>query len=83
MYLYILTSLSCPKTYIGISHNVELRVRQHNQRDDKFTSKFKPWKLIYSEDCGTIPNARSREKYYKSCAGRKKLKGCLKTYNRE
>lgn len=72
--LYILKSINFPKTYVGITNNLEKRIVEHNTGLTKFTSTYKPWRLIYSEDLQDKESARKREKYFKSCVGRKKIR---------
>lgn len=73
-YVYILRSLNFPKTYTGHTHDLELRLKQHNHGYSKFTNKYKPWEIIYSELCDNSIKARFREKYLKSSAGRRWIK---------
>lgn len=73
-YVYLLKSLSSEKTYIGMTNEISLRIKEHNSGKSKFTSRYMPWKLIYIEEMNTREEARKREKYFKSAAGRKFLK---------
>lgn len=68
--------LKCQRTgllYSGITQNLERRVKEHNAGKSKFTSGHVPWKLIYQEACSSNEEARTREKYLKSAAGKKFL----------
>jgi putative endonuclease len=56
-----------------MSRDVQKRLREHNPGKSKYTSGHRPWKLIYIEEAGTSLNARKREKYFKSAAGKKHL----------
>jgi len=73
-YLYILKSRAFAKTYVGITHNITKRVVEHNSGHSIYTSKYRPWYLIYSEEFSDRIKARQREKYFKSAAGRRKIK---------
>jgi len=73
-YVYLLKSLSSEKTYVGMTNEISRRIKEHNRGKSKFTSRYMPWKLIYSEEMNTREEARKREKYFKSAAGRKFLK---------
>ena len=73
-YVYILKSKNYNKTYIGYTNNLERRIREHNSGKSIFTSKFIPWKLVYKEEFDNQIEARKKEKYYKSSAGRRKIK---------
>lgn len=73
--VYILESLSCGKFYIGYTDILDIRFRQHNERDRKsWTSKFGPWKIIYTEKCESKTEALKLEKYLKSLKNRERIK---------
>ena len=76
-YLYILKSKKLPKTYVGISENIERRLEEHNKGYSKFTSIYRPWDVVYTEECQDRPSALKRERYFKSAVGRKKIKNIL------
>ena len=45
-YIYLIESLSAARErYVGITTNLEQRLREHNAGKSSHTSKFKPWKL--------------------------------------
>ena len=70
-YVYILKSVNRNKTYVGSTKNVDRRLQDHNMGKSLFTSKFKPWKIILTEKAKSNSDARKREKFFKSGAGRK------------
>ena len=71
MYMvYILYSNDFDKYYVGMCTDIERRLQQHNAGASKSTKAFRPWKLIYSEVYESRQEARKREKYLKSGAGR-------------
>jgi len=61
-------------SYVGSTNNIERRLAEHNSGKSSFTKKFVPWELIYKEECLDRKAALKREKYYKSAAGRPKIK---------
>ena len=73
-YVYILCSESHKKSYVGISNDLERRLIEHNLGKSTFTSRYRPWIVIYSEAYKTREEARNREKYLKSAAGRRWMK---------
>ena len=73
-YTYVLKSINKRKFYTGHTNNLEERLGDHNSRKSKYTSRFKPWEIIYSETFETKKEAIQREKYFKSAAGRSWLK---------
>ncbi len=72
--IYILLSLKSPKTYVGYTNNLKQRMCYHNNGKVKATKSFRPWKLIYTETISSISEAKQREKYLKSSAGRRNIK---------
>jgi putative endonuclease len=72
--VYILKSIKYDKSYIGITNNLERRLSEHNAGKSLYTRKFKPWEIVYKEEVRDRISAREKEKYFKSSAGRKKVK---------
>ena len=60
--------------YVGLTSNLEERVRRHNDGREKTTRAYRPFELIYSEEHLTRTEARQREKYFKSAVGKEFLK---------
>jgi len=74
-YVYVLKSLKDYSLYKGFSSNLARRIKEHNQGKCKSTSGMRPWKLVYFEEFSEVEQALSREKYFKTAAGRRFLKG--------
>jgi putative endonuclease len=70
-YIYFLKSINFPKSYVGITDNLERRLYEHNLGKHPYTKRYIPWKMIASEKVTNRIEARTREKYLKSAAGRK------------
>ena len=70
-FVYVLQREKDNSNYIGLSHNTEERLEEHNAGRVKSTKPKKPWKLLYKESFRTRTDARKREKYLKSAAGRR------------
>jgi putative endonuclease len=64
-YLYILKSLHDFGYYIGISDNVEKRVKEHNAGKTKSTKSRIPFVLAGTEDYLNKTEARKREIFLK------------------
>ncbi|WP_188361097.1 GIY-YIG nuclease family protein [Flavobacterium orientale] len=73
-YVYALSSLERNYIYVGMTDNLERRFCEHNSGKNKTTQPYKPFQLIYFEECATRAEARVREKYFKSGIGKEKLK---------
>ena len=80
-YVYILESKEYDKTYIGITNDPDRRLKEHNAGKSIYTRKFKPWEIVYKEEVIDRKTAREKEKYFKSSAGRKKVKIILSKIN--
>jgi putative endonuclease len=69
-YVYVLQSLIDHKHYVGLSFDIHKLFKMHNSGKVKSTKGRRPFILIYQEKVGTLSEARKREKYFKSAAGR-------------
>ena len=70
-FVYILKSESSNKSYVGFTDNLERRLKEHNLGRSDYTKRYKPWKIIYTENFEIYNEALKREKYLKSASGRK------------
>ena len=65
------------KIYIGQTADLERRIAQHNDPENKLTRTTKrfpgPWILVFSESGPTRTDALKRERYLKTGHGRKWL----------
>jgi putative endonuclease len=57
-----------------MTQNIQRRLKEHNSGHTTSTKAFTPWILLYSESFASRDEARNREKYLKSTAGRKWIK---------
>jgi putative endonuclease len=71
--VYLLYSNKDHRTYVGSTNNIERRIREHKDGKCISTKNRRPLCLIYSEEYDSIVEARKREHYFKSHAGRKEL----------
>ena len=75
-FVYVLRSTKDKGFYVGMTSNLERRVREHNAGQNRSTRSRAPFAVIYVERCGSRTRARAREKYLKSGVGREFLKAC-------
>ncbi|OGF47755.1 MAG: hypothetical protein A2231_10835 [Candidatus Firestonebacteria bacterium RIFOXYA2_FULL_40_8] len=73
-YLYILLNETNTRTYTGVTDNIERRLRQHNAGRVKSSKPYRPYRVFYTEVFETLSEAVQMETYYKTSAGRKKIK---------
>jgi putative endonuclease len=72
-YVYVLQSESDAGLYIGYSANLRRRLTEHQAGLSKATSYRGPWRLIYYEAYLVAADAKGREEFLKSGAGRRFL----------
>ena len=69
-YVYLLRSTKFPaQTYVGLTVDVEARLRSHNDGANRYTSKYRPWALVSYVAFESRPKAAAFEKYLKSGSG--------------
>ena len=73
-YVYILISLKDKNFYVGMTSNLEVRLKNHNQGKVFSTKNRRPLKLLGYEVYLTKNEAGMREKYLKTSDGRKEMK---------
>ncbi|MBK7288955.1 MAG: GIY-YIG nuclease family protein [Chitinophagaceae bacterium] len=74
IFVYAIKSLSRNYLYVGMTNNLERRIAEHNNGENKSTKAYRPFKLIYSETFPDRISARAKEKYLKSGIGKEFLK---------
>lgn len=73
-FVYIIKSCVDNGYYVGLTRDIEARLRYHNARKVRSTKSRAPFRLVYSELFPNRASAREREKYLKSYKGsREKL----------
>lgn len=71
-YLYFARSMKNGKVYVGFTaKDPKIRVKEHNEGSNRWSSSNKPLKLIYYESYICEQDAKQREKFYKSGFGKK------------
>jgi len=76
-FVYVLFSENFNRYYVGMTINLEKRLKAHNSGNVKSTKAYLPWEIINKEQFTTRLEARQREKYLKSAAGRRWRKNNL------
>jgi putative endonuclease len=72
-YLYILRSISRPQQlYVGVTADLDQRLNYHNTGRCLHTSKFRSWKIIYTEQFENEIDAFKRERQIKGWSRAKK-----------
>jgi len=78
--VYVIQSLKDGTWYTGMAKDVALRLKDHNSGRNRFTKGHLPWKIIYTEQLPSWAEARVREKYLKSAAGKISVKKFLQQH---
>ncbi|MEK7647397.1 MAG: GIY-YIG nuclease family protein [Patescibacteria group bacterium] len=76
-YVYAIKSMARKYIYVGLTNNLARRVGQHNNKKEKTTRSFAPFKILLTETFPTRIHARQRERYLKSGIGKEYLKSLL------
>ena len=70
IYVYLLESTSYPgKRYIGMTTDLQKRLREHNSGHSPYTVKYAPWQIVVALRFVNERRAESFEKYLKSGSG--------------
>lgn len=76
-YVYVLFSYKDKNLYLGYSHNLKLRIKQHQEGKVASTKYRLPIELIYYEAYKDKRDATKREYFLKRGRGRELLKSLL------
>lgn len=80
-YVYVLKSCRNRRNYTGITKDLKQRFREHNSGiGGHYSSRNRPFRLIYYEAYIDKRDAASAEMFYKTGYGREILNGKLKNY---
>ena len=72
--VYAISSISRKYIYVGLTSDLDARLKRHNLGYEKTTKPYAPFKLIYQERCDSREEAREKEKYLKSGVGKEFLR---------
>ena len=64
-FVYILKSLSAAKYYVGSSENPNRRLEFHNTIEKGFTSRYRPWEIVFTQEFSSKSEALRVEKKIK------------------
>ncbi len=67
------------KLYKGFTNNLARRFSEHKRGKSKTTSKMNNLTVVYKEEFKTFDEARAREVYFKTSAGRRFLKTVMRS----
>lgn len=70
-FVYILQSEDSGRFYVGRSKNLERRLEHHNTTSTGFTSRYRPWILVFTQEFPTKEEAVAAEQLIKDWKSRK------------
>ncbi len=76
--VYVLLSMQDGDMYVGFTTDLQRRLTEHFHGESKSTAPRRPFRLIYCEYFFSKEDARRRESYLKTTAGRRGLKLILR-----
>jgi putative endonuclease len=79
-FTYVLLSLKDREGYVSYTADLKKRLEEHSKGLNFSTKYRRPLKLIYYKVCLDERDAKQREKYLKTTAGRRFLAKRLKYY---
>jgi putative endonuclease len=79
MYVVYVLQDNKGKYYKGFTNNLARRFSEHKSGQTKSTHKMCDLKIVYTEEYKTLLEARNREVYFKTAAGRRFLKKVLRS----
>ena len=77
VFVYALFNKINTEIYVGIAFDPVTRLNEHNRGKNRYTKAFRPWNIFFTEEHKNFAEARAKEKYYKSAAGKRYLKKIL------
>jgi putative endonuclease len=72
-YVYAISSVARNYIYVGLTDNLERRLRQHNSGWNPTTKPYAPFQLLLSETFPSRQAARQREKWLRTGVGKEFL----------
>jgi putative endonuclease len=76
-FVYAIKSQDRNYIYVGMTQDLEGRLKRHNNGNERTTRPYRPFTLIHNEAFATRAEALKSEKYLKSGVGKEFLKSIL------
>ena len=76
-FVYAIKSGIDGRIYVGITQNIERRLKEHNNGNTKSTKAYRPWELLFKSKFDNRLRARKEEKKLKSGYGKEYLKSLV------
>ncbi len=79
-FLYILQNRKAAHFYVGVTQNLETRLKSHNKGSTKSTKPYRPWMIMYHESYDSKGEAYKREYFLKHPSGYLEKKKIIEKY---
>ena len=76
--LYILKSQVVDRFYVGSTENVERRLSYHNTIEKGYTSRYRPWALVFKQEFENKALAQVAERKIKKWKSRKMIEKIIR-----
>jgi putative endonuclease len=80
-YVYILKSKINGSYYKGSTENLQRRIREHNEGKEIYTSRLRPWDLVWYCEKTSLSEARKLEYKLKNITSVKRLEVFIKKFS--
>ena len=80
-YVYILRSEKSGSFYKGQTSDLSRRIKEHNNGEEKSTSRYVPWVLIWHTTVESRSEALALEKKLKNITGAKRIEDFIKRHS--
>src|SRR3990167_9466706 len=71
--VYVLKSRKIARTYVGFTSEINKRLADHNNGRVSATKAYRPWVIVYTEECESLASEENRKLYWKGGEGRRNL----------
>jgi len=75
--VYAIKSINRNYIYVGLTTELDIRLRRHNNSGNKTTKAYAPFKVIHTKSFNYRKEAREYEKYLKTGCGKEFLKSLI------
>ncbi len=80
-YVYILRSEKSGLYYKGQTSDLARRIKEHNRGEEKSTSRYVPWVLVWHTTVESRSEAVALEKKLKNITGAKRIEDFIKRHS--
>ena len=70
-FIYAIKSIKFGSMYVGMTSDLEKILKEHNSGRTRSNKAYRQFEIVYFEEKAFRTEARKREKYLKSAAGKK------------